>query len=253
MAPSTIPFQILWPGGNTTALVEIPIASEDRAQVASTIMKEYPEIEQVGFLQTDPTGEIDVQLQMMGGEFCGNATRSTAFYWANKIGKDRITLRTSGIDELIPAFASPTDSSVHLPLSLIQNIDHVDENSSIVELKGITHILCWAEPNEQLTQELIKDYKHLPAVGVIYAREEGNTVVIDPYVYVRDTDTLIHETSCGSGSIALAAVLNDRSSESSFTITQPTGKEIIVKFVGDYIILAGDIEHRGTKEVRMDA
>lgn len=82
---------ILNPGGNITALVEwIPINRSARKTINDKIMKVFPKVEQVGFLDRSIP-----RLEMAGGEFCGNATRCAAYLLlGGKLGK--ISLNVSG-------------------------------------------------------------------------------------------------------------------------------------------------------------
>lgn len=74
MKKTQLTVTILYPGGNTTAIVEgIPSSQLERKRINDAIMKQFPKVEQVGFLDRSKP-----LLQMAGGEFCGNATRSAA-------------------------------------------------------------------------------------------------------------------------------------------------------------------------------
>lgn len=78
-----IKYNIYYPSGNTTALVIGSDYLQFRKRINESIMKMHNNIEQVGFVFV----ENDVyKLEMAGGEFCGNATRSAAYYFLN--GKD---------------------------------------------------------------------------------------------------------------------------------------------------------------------
>ena len=68
------------PAGNITAMVQSPIAPGDRVRVAKAILA-LGRAEQVGFL-TEPILGGDCRLEMMGGEFCGNAARSLGYLTA---------------------------------------------------------------------------------------------------------------------------------------------------------------------------
>ena len=76
------------PAGNLTAIVLSPVAAQDRAKIAAEMMTRCPEgFEQVGFAdETSLTGDLPT-LCMMGGEFCGNATRAFACYAAKVRGR----------------------------------------------------------------------------------------------------------------------------------------------------------------------
>ena len=67
------------PAGNRTAIVRDPVPAGERGVVAARIM-ELPELraEQVGFEVPPRLGGAG-RLEMMGGEFCGNAARSFGF------------------------------------------------------------------------------------------------------------------------------------------------------------------------------
>ena len=66
---------ILNPGGNVTALIDgIPTSRSRRKQINDAVMKNFPNVEQVGFFDSAPS-----RLVMAGGEFCGNATRCLAY------------------------------------------------------------------------------------------------------------------------------------------------------------------------------
>ena len=76
------------PAGNLTAIVLSPVAAQDRAKIAAEMIARCPEgFEQVGFAdETSLTGDLPT-LCMMGGEFCGNATRAFACYAAQVRGR----------------------------------------------------------------------------------------------------------------------------------------------------------------------
>ena len=88
------------PTGNITAIVETPTERNVQCRIAGLIMAADTTIEQVGFLEK-PQGEASVRLQMMGGEFCGNASISAAALMAHKGGivSGDIALEVSGADE----------------------------------------------------------------------------------------------------------------------------------------------------------
>lgn len=93
MKLNNLDFTILNPGGNITALVEgIPDRRPLRKKINDEIMKVFPKVEQVGFLDRSIK-----RLEMAGGEFCGNATRCAAYLLlGGKPGK--VSLSVSGTD-----------------------------------------------------------------------------------------------------------------------------------------------------------
>ena len=72
------------PAGNLTGLVLTPVAREVRPALAAQLMARCPEgFEQIAFVDEDSlTGPLP-RMEMMGGEFCGNASR--AFGWLSLI------------------------------------------------------------------------------------------------------------------------------------------------------------------------
>ena len=82
-------FQLADPAGNVTLLVTTPVPREDYATLAARLLS-IPELhaEQVGFL-APPQGEGVIRLEMMGGEFCGNALRCAGLYYAVQQGRRR--------------------------------------------------------------------------------------------------------------------------------------------------------------------
>ncbi|MEE3312421.1 MAG: diaminopimelate epimerase, partial [Acutalibacteraceae bacterium] len=72
-----VTYSLFDPTGNITLLVETPISAAERVAVASKLMELEPKAEQVGFVSQDDA-DVDIRLDMAGGEFCGNATMSAA-------------------------------------------------------------------------------------------------------------------------------------------------------------------------------
>ena len=66
------------PAGNITVVVDSFVPREQQSRVASELMKRDVTVEQVGFLEKPDDPCCAVRLQMMGGEFCGNASLSAA-------------------------------------------------------------------------------------------------------------------------------------------------------------------------------
>lgn len=149
------------------------------------IDKYLGEVEQIGFVSNNKT-PIPI-FNMMGEEFCGNATIAFAST-LKKNGK----FKTSGISKLVDYKNNnnSTSISVFLPHKIHNNI---------VIFEGIGYLCI----NKQM--KIKKDYLenmcnkyNLPAFGVAICINNKLT----PYVYVKNTNSFFKETSCGSGSIA---------------------------------------------------
>ena len=203
---------VLDPAGNVTAIVCSDVPAAERARVAAQILR-LPElgIEQVAFL-TAPRSGGEIRLEMMGGEFCGNALRCAGFYQALRNGaqgKSCVFAEISGADGVQPVMADTAEGTastvVPLPLS-VQPAGWADVQATRVTFAGITHfVIDCAQPDEALVQRAIAAAPEASAVGAIFLdRAHGS---IKPVVFVRETASCVAENSCASGSVATAVVL----------------------------------------------
>ena len=95
-----------------------------------------------------------------------------------------------------------------------------------MEFEGIVHIIVKDKPQtENFVAQLIDKTRQTvksDAYGVMFLQEDYMT----PVVYVCETDSLIWESSCGSGSMAAAAYLaleQEKDGTYSYSFTQPGG------------------------------
>lgn len=203
---------VLDPAGNVTAIVCSDVPAAERARVAAQILR-LPElgIEQVAFL-TAPRSGGEIRLEMMGGEFCGNALRCAGFYQALRNGaqgKSCVFAEISGADGVQPVMADTAEgtASTVMPLPLsVQPAGWADVQATRVTFAGITHfVIDCAQPDETLVQRAIAAAPEASAVGAIFLdRAHGS---IKPVVFVRETASCVAENSCASGSVAAAVVL----------------------------------------------
>lgn len=203
---------VLDPAGNVTAIVCSDVPAAERARVAAQILR-LPElgIEQVAFL-TAPRSGGEIRLEMMGGEFCGNALRCAGFYQALRNGtqgKSCVFAEISGADGVQPVMADTAEgtASTVMPLPLsVQPAGWADVQAARVTFAGITHfVIDCAQPDEALVQRAIDAAPEASAVGAIFLdRAHGS---IKPVVFVRETASCVAENSCASGSVATAVVL----------------------------------------------
>jgi len=203
---------VLDPAGNVTAIVCSDVSAAERARVAAQILR-LPElgIEQVAFL-TAPRSGGEIRLEMMGGEFCGNALRCAGFYQALRNGaqgKSCVFAEISGADGVQPVMADTAEgtASTVMPLPLsVQPAGWADVQATRVTFAGITHfVIDCAQPDEALVQRAIAAAPEASAVGAIFLdRAHGS---IKPVVFVRETASCVAENSCASGSVAAAVVL----------------------------------------------
>ncbi|MBU6447677.1 hypothetical protein KGQ24_02470, partial [Patescibacteria group bacterium] len=82
----------------------------------------------------------------------------------------------------------------------------------------------------KLPRKIIKNYddNKIPAIGLILFNEIGkNKIKINPWVWVKNTNTLIHETACGAGSVAAAYIFSKKKRKTKkkkqLMVVQPSG------------------------------
>lgn len=257
---NSLSFSICRPGGNNTCLIEKVIGDpKQRKEINDLAMRFYPDVEQVGFVNLD---KDDYRLIMAGGEFCGNATRSTA--WLALRGQPgEIAIAVSGVQAKLKAGVTLNgEAFAQMPIySDASRVypDKTDPDSIIVEMEGITQCIVPAVQIEGLSAQEVKDktiktikdkeLDQYPAAGVMYCEKEGGNWKIYPVVYVRDINTLFLETACGSGTTALGLVLalQEGKSIKDIQVIQPTGLpiKISVEYNGNqfgYAQISGPVE-----------
>lgn len=214
------------PTGNITAIVETPCERSEQSRIAGLIMTADTTVEQVGFLEK-PTGAAAVRLQMMGGEFCGNASISAAALTAQKsdIADGDITLEVSGADESLCVKVQKLGEdkflgTVAMPLPVgIEAAQFGELTLPVVRFSGISHVICDGALSVSDAEASIRSWcekLNAGALGLMFL--DGST--LRPYVYVRSTDTAVWESSCASGSTACAAYLAARSGKSQTVALQ---------------------------------
>jgi histidine racemase len=239
------------PSGNTTIFISDPVPRAFQAEVANKIMQPGSiGAEQVGFIEQPLCERAIARLQMAGNEFCGNATRAFAAWLVQTkfpgiaLGENKqnfsVQLEVSGCDELLEAFVSfeypDTDSrqtQVELPMPLPRSIE--DKTSAkgdpytLVTFDGIVHAVFWDfSPSEDHFQAIKSEIKSrispLECLGVMYY--DTKTQYLTPIVWVEQVGSLVWESSCGSGTVAVASALAQKKQHSihSLCLHQPGGE-----------------------------
>ena len=153
---------VLDPAGNVTAIVLSDVQAAERARIAAQLLR-LPElrIEQAAFL-TAPRCGGEIRLEMMGGEFCGNALRCAGFYHALRTGaqgKTCVLAEISGAEGVQPVMADTAagGASTVMPLPrAVQPADWPDVQAVRVTFDGITHfVMDRAQPDDALVQRAI--------------------------------------------------------------------------------------------------
>ena len=187
--------------------------------------------EQVGFLVLP-----DKHLEMAGGEFCGNASRSAAILLSLATGETTVAFTISGycgvvrarVENIQGGHFDVTAYFDRLPIDCRLRALTNGSQVTIVDLGGIVHVVIEgpfpspANKYECCHRAIVSELnlQHRSAVGVIWITRETGGVIMHPVVWVRDIDTFFYEQSCGSGTIAVARVTGVNS------VRQPTGHYI---------------------------
>ncbi|MHC6203134.1 diaminopimelate epimerase [Breznakiellaceae bacterium SP9] len=231
------------PAGNGTALILTPVSMPLRQQVVRHFMgmearaddrmdfKPDFKIEQLGFVDT---AQSPWHLEMMGGEFCGNAARSFGYFIAREQGlrgKTSVCISISGITETLQVDVDTEAGSAWVeipkPHEATAFLKWGGEDLPVFHFDGISHIIAPGIAPAKETFYAIKEASQTmgikpDALGVMFW--DAAAAKLYPAVYVYKTDTLVFESSCGSGTAAMAVFLSrDRWGTVQGHIDQPGG------------------------------
>lgn len=171
---------------------------------AKMINKYLGKIEQIGFVDSYNSY---VYLTMMGDELCINGILGLS-----KLIKNTQQYFATGLSKPIQFSNQNNDTSICIDLPYQQI-------SNEIIFKGIAYEITENKYNlqQEYFRQKIRKY-NVPAFGVINYTNN----IIFPYVYVSNTNSLIAETACGSGSVAFSILKNISK------IIQPSGESIEV-------------------------
>lgn len=239
------------PGGNATVLVTTPVPEAQRARVAAWLMgEEGLGGEQVGFV--DLAGGVP-RLAMMGGEFCANACRALAVLLAEarriRPGEE-VLVATSGLETPVAVAVHGQgpqwQSWVRVPWAA--QAEPVASGTWVVRLPGIVHVLvdeAVAPFDGGACHEVAAAWRRRlgltdeAAVGCVWFGHGPAALAIRPLVWVRATATAVLETACGSGTLAVMAVLPHLPWDQGVRVLQPSGQALEVRREGDAAWLGG--------------
>ena len=248
------------PAGNITLFVLDPVEREQRAAVAARLMAIAElKAEQVGFLCPATQGG-DGRMEMMGGEFCGNATRAFGMLLAQKAkGQEQMQVETSGCDHVVAVAVnlSAGTARTEMPLPRWAKRKTVGgHQGTLVHLGGIAHLVVESAPPSQAffeqAEPIFREIPGLDAYGVIFLNKDDGGMT--PLVKVPATNTLIWEGSCGSGSLAAAVAQSMDAPDGPFVrdYRQPAGivraevvrtnGAVVATYIGGPVTLDAPIE-----------
>lgn len=243
-----IEFVKINPVENMTVLVKTKIDREKYPQISKSLM-EYGNIfcEQVGFIEGK-------HLQMMGGEFCGNASRGFAAYLAfhdSEFQKEKqYEICCSGVSKKLSVWVRQGEkqhqflAKIAMPenLSMQEEIIWDGRGLSIfrVDFEGITHFILEKKPEKEIVNlfEKYMEKENYEAFGLMFFEKEKARMT--PYVQVKGISG-VWERSCASGTTALGYYLREKYQMKKAKIQEPGGT-LEVSFEGEQVFIDGVVE-----------
>ena len=202
------------PCGNITGFVVAPVYPGYRKAYTDCIIEQIDkDVEQVGFISPAYEG-APLRMDMMGGEFCANATRAYGLYSAGFYDTDGlvdIEVYVSGHQGTTDVIADVKNQKAYVALDAPigrENLTIAGKDCTLIKLHGISHLVVEAEEDRDFVDKALevlkKDYKD-EAYGVLFFNKKKLEMI--PYVYVEGSETLFREGSCGSGTVAVVNYL----------------------------------------------
>lgn len=293
-----IEYYLIDPTGNITVLVESFVPVENHAYVAKKLMEAEPSCEQVGFVSivniTSPdaffesanTGEkleaVDIKLRMSAGEFCGNATMSTAALCCKKAGisrseSRRVIVDSSGVEDNIEVdiicenYEDDLFSGrVHMPRPLriyigTFDFDGMSFELPVVDFGGISHVIMRNDDESvirfkdgmSISDEVLKDKAEkavkiwcnqigAEGLGLMFVDDKVsyvNRIEMNPLVFVPGCDSCFWENSCGSGTTAVGAYFSYIGEENPIELTiAQPGGDLSIEVINNECFLGGSVK-----------
>ena len=230
---TNVKYSIYRPAGNDTAFVYgLEYTQEQRKKINDLIMAKHPNVEQVGFIELNHKPE----LQMAGGEFCGNATRSAASIYLN--GKSGDLQMFVNSKDLINAGVDKEGKAwCEIPLYHGDDVStEIEPGIFIAKMNGMVTVVVQDDKAKKYLDDrdnlkswgmnFIHKYhlEYSEAVGVMFCEIVKGVIKINPIVWVKAIKTLFYETACGSGTTATCMVEAFLKKQSvKIDILQPSG------------------------------
>lgn len=228
---------VAYPSGNTTAIIFDQMSGYGPKALNQQIMQAWksqkpdqPEIEQCCTIAKPQDPDAIARIEMFGGEFCGNATRSAL--WLVADGQRRTGLvEVSGVDR--PLIFSVRDKEVMLEMPLPKDGELVRQvpEGLLVQLDGIAQLVAnkpEQTPRQLLTSLLQQNKYNLaaqPCVGVCFYDQASRKAQF--CVWIKEVDTIFDETACGSGTCAIGvAQAWETGRSTTLDVIQPSGEVI---------------------------
>lgn len=235
------------PTGNITLIVETPVSRESQAAVAARLMEKDPDAEQVGFLEIPENPDCKLRLQMMGGEFCGNATiAAAALHMSMKCpspsDKSDFYIEVSGackpLNICVECLGENSFSgSLSMPLPEAYSdcellYDGKRYILPVIRMPGICHAVVTAGLSPEFAKKVIAEWctqLNTEALGIMFYDSESG--VLKPLVYVKSTGSTVWESSCASGSCAVSVYESVKHGEGGLLHLMQPGGALTVRTV----------------------
>jgi len=259
------------PAKNITVFVLDPVEGRaDRAALAWAILTDKNlKAEQVGFVSPPASGAKSAlwHLEMAGGEFCGNAARCFGLYVARARGlkgKALVSVSVSGAKEPVQVEVDTEKNraaaEMPKPLSL-ESVDYEGRLLPVLVFEGITHVIAQdlesgGENFYAIKTAVEKNFCAPAALGVMFY--DSASRFLRPAVYVRSVDTMVFESSCGSGSAALGIWLSREIADgaANYAIAQGGGviETEVIKKAGQVVRLTigGEVRLGEPEEINLN-
>ena len=258
-------YQKYSPTGNVTVLVTTPVSRDVQREIAARLLGPGGVGgEQAGFIEPAADPRCAARLQMMGGEFCGNATMSLGAMLARKAsladgGAMDLLLEVSGSATPVPCHIERDGDgwigTVRMPLptrvgKIALETDAGPLAVPLVELPGIAHLLIPAgaglgEVELRRRLPLWNETVGAEAIGAL--RWDADAAFMDPLVYVPSAGTLVREHGCGSGTAAVGCFLALAAGRDvDLPVRQPGGAIRVAAKPGDGVVTDLSITGRVT-------
>ncbi len=245
-------YKICDPSGNITILVIDEVSKEKRIEVADKLLKLEPTGQQVGFISKGDAS-CDLEINMAGDEFCGNAMLSgAALYKQSHSDTDVVRIKMSGAKDVIDVTVL-LDGEQYIATAQMPMPDMYEHRTFayagkeyrtfLVKFDSMVHLVMLDRLNDDDIKPAIKQWNDelkCDALGIMDYDED--TSVLIPAVLSNNGSFFCFESSCASGTTAVAIYLAEKyKSEIEREIKEPGGVLKISAKPGGYVVLTNTV------------
>ena len=228
MNQKIIKYQLISASGNPTAIIKGEYDPDTKRSINQRIFSPNNQVEQIAYVRYSNNR---YNVEMMGNEFLGNDCRAAAFsFLKSKSGK--IKLNTSGTTKVIDCLVDQNqNSTVDIPYSFSPKKILNNKIGFLIKIFGSYQLIIKGRGSLSQARKIIdSQFIDSNAVGIMFFEKITGGYKLDPFFWVKGTQTLVNETACGSGSTALAIYLSyiNKKSYQSLRILQPSKLPIFI-------------------------